>query len=50
MSHRTDARHGQRRVHPSTRVLLWRAVGVGIGFLLSVPLMLVAVAVGGGPH
>ena len=50
MSHHTDARHGQRRVHPSTRVLLWRAIGVGIGFLLSVPLVLVAMAIWGGPY
>lgn len=35
MKYRPDARHGQHRIHPATRVLIWRSVGVGIGFLVS---------------
>ena len=36
-----DARHGQRRVHSETRVLIWRALGVGVGFLLALPLFFI---------
>lgn len=41
MRYTTDARHGQRRVHPGTRALILRTLGVGIGFLFSVPLFFI---------
>lgn len=41
VKYRTDARHGQHRVHPATRLLILRTLGVGIGFLLALPLFFI---------
>lgn len=45
MSHRVEAQHAQRRVHVATRLLALRAIGVGIGFLIAAPIVLVTYAI-----
>ena len=41
MRYTTEARHGQRRIRSGTRVLILRTLGVGIGFLLALPLFFI---------
>ncbi len=41
MSRQVEAQHAQRRMDPATRVLILRALGLGIGFLIATPVVLV---------
>lgn len=38
---RPDAQHAGPRMHPETRVMILRSIGVGVGFLLSLPLFII---------
>lgn len=49
MTYRPDARHAQRRLRPGARVLIWRAIGGGIGLVIGAGMCLAALAIWGGP-